>query len=112
LTTSRIHEYRDIVYDLGVIVSFADAMTEDIYHGRNTKAARRIPRSVWSRVQMKLDLLNAASRLEDLAVRPANRLEKLRGDLAGLYSVRVNQYRIVFQFSGGICLNVRCTDYH
>jgi len=62
---------------------------------------------------MKLDLLNAASRLEDIAVTPANRLEKLRGDLAGLYSIRVNdQHRIVFQFSDGKCLDVRCTDYH
>lgn len=96
-----------------MIVSFADATTEDIYHGRNTKPARRIPNVLWSRIQMKLDLLNAASRLEDIAVMPANRLEKLRGDLAGLYSIRVNdQYRIVFRFSGATCSDVRCTDYH
>ena len=101
------------MYNIPVIVSFADAATEDIYHGRNTKAARRIPRSVWSRIQMKLDLLNAASRLEDIAVTPASRLEKLHGDLAGFCSIRVNdQYRIVFRFLSGNCSDVRCTDYH
>lgn len=78
------------MYTIAVIVSFGDATTEDIYHGRNTKAARRIPKLLWSRIQMKLDLLNAASRLEDIAVAPANRLEKLRGDLAGLYGIRIN----------------------
>ena len=98
---------------MAVIVSFADATTEDIYHGRNTKMARRIPKFLWSRIQVKLDLLNAASHLEDIAVTPANRLEKLRGDLAGLYSIRVNeQYRIVFEFSDGNCRDIRCRDYH
>jgi len=96
-----------------VIISFADTTTEDIYHGRNTKAARRIPKMLWSRIQLKLDLLNAASRLEDIAVVPSNRLEKLQRDLAGRYSIRVNdQYRIVFQLDTGNCLQVRCADYH
>ena len=94
------------------MISFADTTTEDIYHGRDTKAARRIPKMLWSRIQLKLDLLNAASRLEDIAVVPSNRLEKLRGTLAGLHSIRVNdQYRIVFQFNTGNCLQVRCIDY-
>ncbi|MGD0792166.1 MAG: type II toxin-antitoxin system RelE/ParE family toxin [Terriglobales bacterium] len=96
-----------------VISSFGDATTADIYHGSDTKAARRIGRELWSRVQQKLDLLNACTSIEDLRSPPANRLEKLRGDLAGFYSIRVNQqYRIVFKFANGNCEEVRCTDYH
>ena len=96
-----------------MIVSFGDATTADIYHGSDTKAARKLPREIWTRVQRKLDLLNACTSVEDLRTPPANRLEKLKGDLAGFCSVRVNeQYRIVFRFGAGHCTDVRCTDYH
>jgi proteic killer suppression protein len=87
-----------------MIVSFGDKTTEDVFHGHQT---------LWSRVQAKLDVLNASTTLEDLRVPPSNRLEKLRGDWAGFYSVRVNdQYRVVFRFVNGDALDVRCTDYH
>jgi len=96
-----------------VISSFGDAATADIYHGSDTKAARRIRRELWRRVQQKLDLLNACTSIDDLRIPPANRLEKLKGDLAGSYSIRVNQqYRIVFKFANGNCEEVRCVDYH
>ena len=96
-----------------MIVSFADVTTADIFHGRDTKAARKLPRTLWRRIQQKLDLLNACTTIEDLRVPPANHLEKLKGDLAGFYSVRVNQqYRIVFRFAAGQCEAVSCTDYH
>jgi proteic killer suppression protein len=96
-----------------MIVSFGDQTTEDIFHGRESKAARRIARDLWTRVQSKLDLLNASTTLDDLRVPPSNRLEKLRGNWAGFYSVRVNdQYRVVFRFVGGNAADVRCTDYH
>jgi proteic killer suppression protein len=98
---------------LRVIVSFADRTTEDIFHGRDTKAARRLPVTLWTRIQNKLDMLNAAFSLHDLRTPPSNRLEKLRSDLEGFYSIRVNeQYRIVFRFEEGDCRDVRCTDYH
>ena len=96
-----------------MIASFGDATTADIYHGSDSKAARRIGRELWGRMQQKLDLLNACTSVEDLRIPPANRLEKLRGDRAGFYSVRVNQrYRIVFKFANGNCEEVRCTDSH
>lgn len=96
-----------------MISSFGDATSADIYHGNDTKAARKIQRELWSRVQRKFDLLNACTSVEDLRIPPANRLEKLRGDLAGFYSIRVNQqYRIVFRFAHGNCEEIRCTDYH
>jgi toxin HigB-1 len=96
-----------------MIVSFGDKTTEDIFHGQSTKAARRIATALWPRIQAKLDLLNACTSLEDLRVPPSNRLEKLRGDWVGYYSMRVNdQYRVVFRFVGGTAADVRCTDYH
>jgi proteic killer suppression protein len=96
-----------------VIVTFGDKTTEDIYHGQDTKAARRISRRLWERIQSKLDLVNAAVSLEDLRVPPSNRLEKLRADLQGFYSIRVNeQYRIIFRFENSNCHDIRCTDYH
>lgn len=96
-----------------MIVSFGDKTTEDIFHGNDTKAARRIAQLLWTRVQAKLDLLNASATLEDLRVPPSNRLEKLRGDWSGFYSLRVNdQYRVVFRFVNGAAIEVRCKDYH
>jgi proteic killer suppression protein len=95
-----------------VISSFGDETTADIYHGNDTKSALRIRRELWSRIQHKLDLLNACTSIEDLRIPPANRWEKLAGD-AGFYRIRVNQpYRIVFRFVNGKCEEVRCIDYH
>ena len=96
-----------------MISSFGDETIADIYHGNDTKSARRIRRELWSRIQHKLDLLNACTSIEDLRIPPANRLEKLRRDRAGFYSIRVNQpYRIVFRFVNGKCEEVCCIDYH
>ena len=96
-----------------MIVSFGDKTTEDIFHGRDTKAARRIAQPLWPRIQTKLDLLNASTLLADLRVPRSSRLEKLRGHWRGFYSLRVNdQYRLVFRFVNGTALDVRCIDYH
>jgi proteic killer suppression protein len=95
-----------------VIRSFADQAAEDIYNGINSKAARKIDRRVWPVVVRKLDILNASTSLNDLKS-PGSRLEKLRGEWAGCWSVRVNdQYRIVFRFDGGDAMDVRCLDVH
>jgi proteic killer suppression protein len=96
-----------------MIVSFGDKTTEDIFNGLDTKSSRKVAQNLWARVQAKLDMLNASSNLEDLRVPPANRLEKLRGDWSGYYSVRVNdQYRLVFRFAEGNAYEVQCVDYH
>lgn len=94
------------------IRSFGDKATEDVYHGVNSKDARRIDKRVWSRVAQKLDMLNAATSLNDLKS-PGSQLEKLKGDLEGYWSIRVNdQYRIVFQFEHGMAERVFCQDIH
>jgi toxin HigB-1 len=61
----------------------------------------------------KLDLIGAAAEIRDLAVPPGDRLEQLRGDLAGFYSIRVNdQFRIIFKFEAGNASHVQLIDYH
>ena len=96
-----------------MISSFGDETTADICHGNDAKSARRMRPELWSRIQNKLDLLNACTSIGDLRIPPANRLEKLRGDRAGFYSIHENQqYRIVFRFVNGKCEEVRCIDYH
>jgi toxin HigB-1 len=94
------------------IKSFADAATGDLYHGRNTSRIRRFPRDVVSAALRKLDVLNAVHRLDDLKSPPGNRLELLKGDLEGFYSIRVNsQWRIIFRWENGP-VAVSLVDYH
>lgn len=95
-----------------VIASFGDAATEDIFNGKNTKAARTIPKDLWKIAARKLSALDYARELRDLAS-PGNNLERLKGDLSGKYSIRVNdQLRIVFEFDHGEATHVVITDYH
>ena len=61
----------------------------------------------------KLDLIGTAADIRDLTVPPGNRLEKLKGDLAGFHSIRMNdQFRIIFRFEAGNASDVQITDYH
>jgi len=96
-----------------VIQGFADETTADIFNGKNSKAARRIPREIWGLAARKLDRLNGANAVQDLIDPPGNRLEKLKGSLKEQYSIRVNdQYRIVFRFENGAADDVKLVDYH
>lgn len=96
-----------------MIRTFADDTTEDIWNGVNSKAARRIPKELWSVVQRKLDQVDSVTRPDDLRVPPGNRLHALEGHRAGHQAIRVNdQYRIVFRFEGHDAFDVCCTDYH
>ena len=102
-----------IGYSRVVIRSFADKTTADLYHGVSSRDARRIPKTVWSVAQRKLDMIHRATSLTDLRVPPANRLEKLKGDLSGFHSIRINaQYRVTFRFVSGDAHDVAVTDYH
>jgi len=96
-----------------VVLSFGDRGTEDVFHGRETRQARSLPRTLWPIIRRKLDMVNAARTLEDLTRPPANRLERLRGTRTTRYSIRVNdQFRITFRFADGHALDVICEDYH
>lgn len=97
-----------------VIRSFRDQATEDLFNGRNTKAARqRLPRSLWRVATRRLDALDQAEILDDLRVPPGNRLEALRGDRRGQHSIRINdQYRICFRWTETGPADVEVVDYH
>lgn len=96
-----------------MIQSFGNAATEDFFHGRRTAAARRIPADIHKRLQRKLDALNAAAKLEDLAAMPGNELESLKGDRKGQHSIRINdQWRITFFWAAIGPSSVEWTDYH
>jgi proteic killer suppression protein len=92
-----------------MILSFADKDTEDLFANESNRRFSAIARVALR----KLIQLNQARRLEDLAVPPGNRLEALRGKLAGSHSIRVNdQWRIVFRWTDGGVQGVGITDYH
>jgi addiction module HigA family antidote len=93
-----------------VIKSFADKETERLFRGRKSKA---VPTELRERALSKLLVLNAATNVEDLRAPPGNRLEKLRGDREGRWSIRVNrQYRVCFSWIGADAHDVEITDYH
>jgi len=94
-----------------VIVSFRDKRTKDFAEGKRVKAFSGIDRQA----QRRLDRLDAATSLRDLAALPGNRLEVLTQDRQGQYSIRVNdQWRICFEWPSGSPgpVNVEITDYH
>jgi proteic killer suppression protein len=92
-----------------VIRSFASRETERIFRrepGRRFEAIARV-------AKRKLDHLHAAASLADLAAVPGNRLEALRGDRDGQYSIRINeQWRICFAWKDGEAFAVEIVDYH
>lgn len=96
-----------------MIRSIADKTTQDIYDGVNSRQARKVPRELHERARRLLDQLNATPNLGFLRVPPSNHLEKLHGDLAGFWSLRINQqWRVIFRWQGVDALDVRITDYH
>jgi proteic killer suppression protein len=97
-----------------MILDFADEATGDIFHGNRSKAARRcLPPGLWPAARRTLDRLNRAREPRELADPPGNRLEALKGDYAGYFSIRINdQYRIVFRFERSDARDVQIVDYH
>jgi toxin HigB-1 len=90
-----------------VIKSFADKKTADIWR---TGKTRGLPAAATKR---KLAIQDAATEVSDLKIPPGNRLEKLRGDREGQYSIRINdQYRICFVWRGHDAYEVEIADYH
>ena len=93
-----------------MIRSFDDSEAESISKGKRSK---KLPPTIQNVARRKLRMIEAAKIVEDLRIPQGNHLEKLVGDLDGLYSIRINdQWRIVFKFENGGAENVRITDYH
>jgi len=92
-----------------MIQSFGDRATEALFWDEFVRQFQGIARPA----KRKLEAINAAVRLDDLKVPPANRLEKLKGNWKDFYSIRINdQWRIIFRWANGEAHDVRITDYH
>jgi len=93
-----------------MIKTFRDAETEKVFR---RQFSRKLPPAIQQTALRKLRMLNNAVTLEDLRVPPANHLEKLFGDRAGQYSIRINnQWRLCFDWHDNNAYNVEITDYH
>jgi len=97
-----------------VIQSFKNKASEDIFNGKNTKGARRVcPKTLWKVASRKLDQIDSAKSIEDLRIPTSNKLESLKGDRFGQYSIRINeQYRICFEWKDSGPEKVDILDYH
>lgn len=94
-----------------MILSDQDKLTQDFAAGKRVKAFSSFERSA----RLKLDRMEAATSIRDLAALPGNRFEALAGDRRGQYSIRINnQWRICFEWAGGAAgpSNVEIVDYH
>lgn len=93
-----------------MVRSWADDEAEKLF---NRQRSRNLPADLQRVALRKLLMLDAATTLEDLRVPPANRLEKLRGDREGQFSIRINdQWRVCFVWRDGHAYDVEIVDYH
>lgn len=93
-----------------MIKTFGDKESEKIWNGIQSK---KLPNEIQDVLRRKLRMLNNAQDVNDLRIPPANRLEKLKGDLEDYYSIRINnQWRIIFQWLNNDAYDVKIIDYH
>lgn len=93
-----------------MIKTFADRHTEALYVSGKSK---RFPVDIARRAIRKIEYIDLAVRLADLAIPPSNRLHALEGDRAGFHAISVNdQWRICFRYVKGDAYDVELTDYH
>ena len=93
-----------------MIQSFRCKETEKIW---NEQHSRKLPGTIQQKALRKLQILNAAVALETLRIPPGNRLEALKGDRAGQYSIRINdRWRICFRWQSRHAYDVEIVDYH
>ena len=93
-----------------MIVSFNCTETEKIWEGIKSKA---LPSEIQQIARRKLRMINNADSINDLRIPPANHLQKLKGELKGYYSIRINdQWRIIFIWESNNAKNLEIIDYH
>lgn len=96
-----------------MIESFGNALAEDLFFDRPSKAIRAFPPELQRAARRKVLYLHDAAELADLRMPPGNRLQALKGKWKGHYSIRINdQWRVVFRWERGSALDVRVVDYH
>ena len=93
-----------------MIVSFGNKETEKVWLRERVS---KLPNEVQETGRRKLRMLNNSQTIMDLTIPPSNKLEKLKGDLKNLYSIRINdQWRIMFKWDMGNAIEVEIVDYH
>jgi toxin HigB-1 len=93
-----------------MITSFYNEPTEAVCLGNFSK---KLPNQIQAIARRKLRMIDAAQRVDDLRIPPANRLEALAGTRAGQYSIRINdQWRICFVWNGSHAERVEIVDSH
>jgi toxin HigB-1 len=93
-----------------MIKEFGDKESEKIWTGIRSK---KLPSEIQNVARRKLRMINNAQDVNDLRIPPANRLEKLKGDLKEYHSIRINnQWRIIFQWKNDDAYDVKIVDYH
>lgn len=96
-----------------MISSFGNRLAEDLFEDVRTKETKKFPPELFRIARRKLLYLHDADDLNDLKVPPGNRLEALKGDLKGFFSIRINdQWRAVFEWKNNGPENVKIIDYH
>lgn len=96
-----------------MIESFGNALAEDLFDDKNSKATKAFPPELRRAARRKLQYVHEAADLRDLKSPPGNRLEGSKGDLKGFHSIRINeQWRVVFRWSSGNAFDVQIVDYH
>ena len=102
--------HKQLVYTIIVIKSFAGRDAEIIFR---RDVSRRFPRELHERALMRLLQIDAAISVEDLRLPPSNRLEALKHDRRGQWSIRINvRWRVCFSFEAGDAFGVEIVDYH
>lgn len=93
-----------------MLISFGDKETKKIWEGERVKG---LSTEIQEIARRKLRMLNNSQNLTDLLIPPANRLEKLKGNLKDFHSIRINnQWRIIFKWDNGNAEQVEIIDYH
>lgn len=96
-----------------MIESFGNALAEDLFGDKRTRATRSFPPELRRVARRKLLYLHDASEVGDLRAPSGKRLELLKGDWAGFHSIRINdQWRLVFRWQSGSAFDVQIVDYH
>jgi len=97
-------------YYIAMIKSFKDKETERIF---NRFFSKKLPQNIQHLARRKLIIIDAATEIDALRIPPGNRLESLKKNRKGQYSIRINdQWRICFQWKTEDAFNVEITDYH
>ena len=93
-----------------MIKSFGDRESEKIWNGIRSK---KLPSEIQDVARRKLRIINNAQHINDLCIPPANKLEKLKGDLQEYHSIRINnQWRIIFKWINNDAYEISIVDYH